>query len=150
MLDAPDTVADKPGATPLPAPLAGEVRFEGVGFAYEPGRPVLEGVSLVVRPGERVAILGPSGAGKSSLLGLVARLHDPTAGAVLVDSHDLRGVTLASLRSQVGQVQQETYLFNASVLENLRFGQPAATPGEVEAAARAANAHGFVSALPEG
>jgi len=97
-----------------------------------------------------VALLGPSGAGKSTLLALVARLYDPDAGRVLVDGRDLRDVTLASLRSQTAQVQQETFLFNTSALENLRFGRPDATYDEVEAAARAANAHGFLSALPDG
>jgi len=107
-------------------------------------------VNLHIQPGERVAVLGPSGAGKSTLLALVARLYDPDTGRVLVDGRDLRRVTLASLRSQMAQVQQESFLFNTSALENLRYGRPAATRAEVEAAARAANAHGFLSALAEG
>jgi ABC-type multidrug transport system fused ATPase/permease subunit len=150
VLDAPETIRDAPDARPLPAPLRGDIRLERVSFGYDPARPVLEEVSLHIRPGERVAILGPSGAGKSTLLALVGRLYDPDAGRVLVDGHDLREVTLESLRSQAAQVQQETYLFNATVLENLRYGSPDAPLEAVLAAARAANAHGFIGELPQG
>jgi ATP-binding cassette subfamily B protein len=150
ILDAPETIADAPDSRPLPAPLRGEVRFEHLTFGYNQAHPVLQDISLHIRPGERVALLGPSGAGKSTLIALVARLYDPDRGRVLIDGHDLRNVTLASLRSQTAQVQQETFLFNTTALENLRFGRPNATREEVEAAARAANAHGFLSALPEG
>jgi ABC-type multidrug transport system fused ATPase/permease subunit len=150
VLDAPETIADAPGSRALPAPLRGEVRFEKLTFGYNQAHPVLQDISLHIRPGERVALLGPSGAGKSTLLALVARLYDPDTGRVLIDGHDLRELTLTSLRSQIAQVQQETFLFNTTALENLRFGRPDATREEVEAAARAANAHGFLSALPEG
>ena len=150
VIDAPVTIADAPDSQPLAAPLRGEVRFEGVTFGYDPAHPVLKDVDLQINPGERVALLGPSGAGKSTLLALVARLYDPNAGRVLLDGHDLRTVTLQSLRRQIAQVHQETFLFNASALENLRYGRDSATRAEVEAAARAANAHGFLSALPEG
>jgi ABC-type multidrug transport system fused ATPase/permease subunit len=150
ILDAPETIADAPDAMALPTPLRGDVYFANVRFGYDPNHSVLRDVSLHIRPGERVAILGPSGAGKSTLLALVARLYDPDAGAVSIDGHDLRSVTLASLRSQIGQVQQETFLFNTTVLENLRYGRPDATRDEVEAAARVANAHGFISELPNG
>ncbi len=150
VLDAPETIADAPNSKPLPTPLQGEIRFEHVTFGYDPARPVLRDISLHIRAGERVAILGPSGAGKSTLLALVTRLYDPSQGRVLIDDHDLCHVTLESLRSQIAQVQQETYLFNASALENLRYGHREATRDEVEAAARAANAHGFLSALPNG
>ena len=150
VLDAAETIADAPASRPLPAPLRGEVRFENLTFGYDQAHPVLQDVSLHIRPGERVALLGPSGAGKSTLIALVARLYDPDSGRVLIDGHDLRAVTLTSLRSQIAQVQQETFLFNTTALENLRFGRPDATRAEVEAAARAANAHGFLSALPEG
>ena len=150
VLDAEVTVADAPDAQPLPTPLRGDIRFENVRFGYDPARPVLHEVNLHIQPGERVALLGPSGVGKSTLLALVARLYDPDAGRVLIDGHDLRGATLESLRKQMAQVQQETFLFNASALENLRYGRADATREEVEAAARAANAHGFLSALPQG
>jgi len=150
VLDTPETIADAPDSRVLPAPLHGEVRFENLTFGYERAHPVLQDITLHIRPGERVALLGPSGAGKSTLIALVARLYDPDSGRVLIDGHDLRSVTLSSLRSQIAQVQQETFLFNTTALENLRFGRPDATRAEVEAAARAANAHGFLSALPEG
>ena len=150
VLDAPVSVADAPNSVPLPAPLRGAIRFEDVSFGYDPDRPVLHDVSLEIAPGERVAILGPSGAGKSTLLALVARLYDPVRGRVLVDDYDLRTVTLRSLRSQVAQVQQETFLFTASALENLRYGRADATFEEAAAAARVANAHQFLQALPEG
>ncbi len=150
VLDAPENVADLPDARPLPSPLHGSVRFENVSFGYDPERPVLRDVTLDIQPGERVAILGPSGVGKSTLLALVARLYDPDSGRVLVDGQDLRATTLRSLRSQMAQVQQETFLFNTSALDNLRYGRPEATLDEMEAAARAANAHEFLSALPSG
>jgi ABC-type multidrug transport system fused ATPase/permease subunit len=150
VLDAPITIADAPSSPPLPTPLRGDIRFEHVNFGYDSAHPVLKDVSLHIRPGERVALLGPSGAGKSTLLALTARLYDPVQGRVLIDGQDLPAVRLESLRSQIAQVQQETFLFNTTVLENLRYGRPDASLAEVEAAARAANAHGFLSALPEG
>ncbi len=150
VLDAPATIRDTPGSVPLPRPLQGEIHFQDVTFGYDAEHPVLYNVSLHIQPGERVAILGPSGVGKSTLLALVARLYDPDAGRVLIDGYDIRDVTLESLRSQTAQVQQETFLFNASALENLRYGRPDASLIQVEAAARAANAHSFLAALPEG
>jgi ABC-type multidrug transport system fused ATPase/permease subunit len=150
ILDAPSSIVDAPEARPLPTPLQGDIRFERVTFGYDPERPVLRDVDVHIRPGERVAILGPSGAGKSTLLALVARLYDPDGGRVLVDGEDVRCVTLASLRGQAAQVQQETFLFNATVLENLRYGRADASQAAVEAAARAANAHAFISSLPQG
>ncbi|MDZ4718653.1 MAG: ABC transporter ATP-binding protein, partial [Roseiflexaceae bacterium] len=111
---------------------------------------VLKDVTLHINPGERVAILGPSGAGKSTLIALAARLYDPDQGCVTLDGQDLRSVTFNSLRSQIAQVQQETYLFNATALENLRYGRPDASIEEIEQAARAANAHEFLEKLPQG
>ena len=96
VLDAPETIADAPDSQVLPSPLRGEVRFENLTFGYDPAHPVLQNISLHIRPGERVALLGPSGAGKSTLIALVARLYDPDSGRVLIDGHDLRMVTLAS------------------------------------------------------
>jgi ABC-type multidrug transport system fused ATPase/permease subunit len=150
VLDAPITVAEPPTGRAFPQKVRGEVRFEGVQFGYDPARPVLHNIDLHIQPGERVAILGPSGAGKSTLLALAARLYDPDEGRVLLDGIDLRELPLSTLRSHVAQVQQETYLFNATVLENVRYGRPDATMAEVEAAARAANAHSFIMELPRG
>jgi ATP-binding cassette subfamily B protein len=150
VLDTPVSITDAPDSVALPTPLSGELRFDHISFGYDPARPVLHDVSLHIAPGERVAILGPSGAGKSTLLTLVARLYDPDRGRVLIDGHDLRTVTLQSLRAQMAQVQQETFLFTATALDNLRYGRADATEAEVEAAARAANAHTFLKALPEG
>jgi len=150
VLDAPEPLTDAADAQPLAQPVRGAITFDGVRFGYDPHHPVLHDVTLAIAPGERVAILGPSGVGKSTLLALVARLYDPDAGGVRLDGVDLRQVQLAGLRAHIGQVQQETYLFNASVLENLRYGRPDATREQVEAAARAANAAGFIEALPRG
>jgi ABC-type multidrug transport system fused ATPase/permease subunit len=143
-------VVDAPGAAPLPTPLRGRVEFRDLTFGYAPDRPVLRGISLTIAAGERVAVVGPSGSGKSTLLSMVWRAYDPTAGAVLLDGRDLRTATLASLRGQVSQVQQETFLFNCTVRDNLRYGRPAAADAEVESAARTANAHEFIERLPDG
>jgi ATP-binding cassette subfamily B protein len=142
-------VGDAPGATPLPA-VRGHIVFERVSFAYEPGRPVLEDVSFEVCPGQVVAVVGATGAGKSTLVGMVPRFYDPTAGRVLLDGRDLRSVQLASLRQQVSVVLQESFLFPVSLADNIAYGRPDATRAEVEAAARAANAAEFIERLPEG
>jgi subfamily B ATP-binding cassette protein MsbA len=149
LLDTAPSVADAPGAFELP-PIRGTVAFEDVSLSYDGGDATLRGISLSAEPGEMVALVGPSGGGKSSLVSLVPRLYDPTGGRVTVDGIDLRKVTLESLRRQVGVVFQETFLFSTTVRENLRFGRPEATDEEVEEAARAANAHGFIQALPQG
>jgi ABC-type multidrug transport system fused ATPase/permease subunit len=149
ILDAPIQVNTDEHAMPLPM-VKGNIAFDHVTFGYDPALPVVKDISLTIHAGERVAILGPSGAGKSTLLALAARLYDPDSGRVLIEATDLREVTLESLRAQTAQVQQETYLFNASALENLRYGRPDATLEEVEAAARAANAHEFLVRLPQG
>lgn len=148
VLDAPETVVDAVNARELP-PLRGEIRFENVSFAYGANE-VLHDVSFVLPPGQKVALVGPSGAGKSTVFALIARFWDPTAGRVLLDGVDLREVTQGSLRRQVVSVQQETFLFAASVRENIRYARPDATAEEVEQAARLANAHTFISELPEG
>jgi ATP-binding cassette subfamily B protein len=131
--------------------VRGEVRFEGVAFAYEEGgTPILEDIDLVVPPGTTTAIVGETGAGKTTAGYLVARLYDPTAGRVTVDGVDLRDLEFASLTRTVGIVSQDTYLFHASVRENLRFARPDATDEELEDAARAAQIHDLISSLPEG
>ncbi len=149
VLDTPATIADAPGARPL-APFAREIRYEDVTFAYRPGQPVLHGLSLTVRRGEVVALVGASGAGKSTTLDLLARFHDPTAGRITVDGVDLREVTLASLRAQLGVVSQDTILFHDTVRANIAYALEGAEPAAVERAARAAHAHEFVSRLPQG
>ncbi len=130
--------------------VRGEVTFSSVWFEYHTGEPVLRGIDLTVRPGEVVALVGPSGAGKSTLVNLLPRFYDPTAGKVSIDGHDLRTVSLRSLRSTIGLVPQETILFGVSVAENIRYGRPAADMDDVEEAARLANAHEFICHLPDG
>jgi ATP-binding cassette subfamily B protein/subfamily B ATP-binding cassette protein MsbA len=149
MLHADLEVVDRPGAADLP-PAAGHVRVEGVTFGYERGRPVLHGVSLEALPGQTVAIVGATGAGKTTLVSLVPRFFDPWTGRVLVDGHDVRDVRLKSLRDQVGIVLQEPFLFPVSIAENIAYSRPGATRPEIEAAARAANAHAFIERLPHG
>jgi ATP-binding cassette subfamily B protein/subfamily B ATP-binding cassette protein MsbA len=149
MLDAELEVMDRPGAADLP-PAVGHVRLEGVMFGYEPGRPVLRGVSLEVLPGQTVAVVGATGAGKTTLVSLVPRFFDPWEGRVLVDGRDVRDVRVKGLRGQVGLVLQEPFLFPMSITENIAYGRPGASRAEVEAAARAANAHEFVARLPQG
>jgi ATP-binding cassette subfamily B protein/subfamily B ATP-binding cassette protein MsbA len=149
ILTAARDVEDKAGAIALPA-VRGEVIFERVTFGYEHDRAVLRDVSLETKPGETIALVGVTGAGKSTLVSLIPRFFDPWRGRVLIDGHDLRDVTLASLREQVGIVLQEPFLFPLSIAENIAYGRPHATTGDIEAAARAARAHEFVARLPEG
>ncbi|MGE5507326.1 MAG: ABC transporter ATP-binding protein [Chitinophagales bacterium] len=149
LLDTEPDIHDTPGARPLPR-IAGELRFEDVTFAYRPGEPVLEHLSFTVRPGETLALVGPTGVGKTTIASLVPRFYDPTGGRVLLDGHDLRTVTLASLRSQISLVLQDVFLFNGTVAENIRYGAPGATMQQVEEAARKAHAHDFITQLPEG
>jgi ABC-type multidrug transport system fused ATPase/permease subunit len=150
VLDAPESVTDAPDARELP-PVQGEIRFERVSFRYRDDTPlVLDEVTFRIPAGHTAALVGESGAGKSTIFALASRFWDPTGGRVLVDGHDLREVTQASLRRQTASVQQETFLFNATVADNIRYGRPEATDDEVADAALAANAHGFIAALPEG
>ena len=150
VLDAPLDVRDAPDAAPLP-PVIGRVIFDDVHFRYPGGeREILRGVTFTAESGQTVAILGTTGSGKSTLMNLLPRFYDVTGGAVRVDGHDVRAVTLASLRGQIGIVLQETLLFSGSVRDNIAYGKPTATQDEVEAAARAAQADSFVRALPQG
>jgi ABC-type multidrug transport system fused ATPase/permease subunit len=149
LLDEQPALTDAPDATDLP-PVRGEVRFDGVSFAYGDGEPALSDVDLTIPPGQTVALVGATGAGKSTFAKLVARFYDPTRGRVLVDGHDLRGVTARSLRSQLGIVPQEAFLFSGTVAENLAFGREGATREDLEAAARAVGAWPFIERLPDG
>jgi ATP-binding cassette subfamily B protein/subfamily B ATP-binding cassette protein MsbA len=149
VLGADREVVDRPGALELP-PVRGEVVLEGVTFGYVAGVPVLRDVDLRVGAGETVAIVGATGAGKSTLVSLIPRFFDPSAGRVLVDGHDLRDVQVLSVRRQVSVVLQDSFLFPMSVAENIAYGRPDASREEIEAAARVANADGFVRALADG
>ncbi len=146
-LDMTPEEYDPPGAISLPE-VTGEIAFENVTFSYEATREVLDNMSFHVRPGEVAAFVGPSGAGKTTITQLVPRFYDPQGGRVLVDGHDLRAVTLDSLRSNIGIVTQETYLFHDTIANNLRYGKPDATDAQLEAAARAANIADFIAGLP--
>jgi len=150
IIDARSTVKEDPDAKPMP-PVKGEVVFDHVSFSYEPEKTVLDDVSIAVRPGMVVALVGPSGSGKTTLANLIPRFYDPTAGHVLIDGVDIRHVTLRSLRSQIGIVLQETFLFSGTIKDNLRYGRMEATDQEVVEAAIMANAHDFiVKELSEG
>jgi len=148
VLDAREGVVDRSGARPLP-PFSDSIRFDNVSYGYGAAS-ALAGVSLTIRRGESVVIVGPSGSGKSTFVALLLRLDDPTGGAVTMDGHDLRDVTQVSLRRQMGVVFQDSFLFDATVRENIRFGNPDATDAEIEAAARDAGIHEVVTALPDG
>jgi ATP-binding cassette subfamily B protein/subfamily B ATP-binding cassette protein MsbA len=150
VLDAVPEVVDRPGAVTPAHRLRGAVRFEDVQFQYRPRVPVLKGLSVSVTAGERVALVGPSGAGKSTMLKLLMRFYDVKAGAVLIDGQDVRDLPLAYLRQQIGFVQQEPFLFNGTVRENILYGDLAASQERLEAAARAARADEFIEGLPEG
>ncbi|HSU12946.1 ABC transporter ATP-binding protein [Longimicrobium sp.] len=149
LVDRPIEVIDRADAAPFPG-FRRELRFERVGFAYSPDTPVLEEIDLSIRPGEVVALVGPSGAGKSTLADLVPRFHDPTSGHITLDGVDLRDLRLAEVRGILGIVTQETILFHDTVRANIAYGRTDAPQAEVEAAARAANAHEFIAALPSG
>ena len=150
VLDAPLEVQDKVGAVAMPT-LTGRVEFKDVRFRYVGAeREVLRGVSFTALPGQTIAILGTTGSGKSSLTNLIPRFYDVTAGSVLIDGVDVRDASLSSLRSQIGIVLQEALLFSGTVFENIAYGKPDATQTAVEAASRAAQAHEFIAALPDG
>ncbi|HSM36307.1 MAG TPA: ABC transporter ATP-binding protein [Longimicrobiales bacterium] len=148
-LDAPIEIADRAGAASF-AGLREGIRFESVSFAYEPDEPVLRDIDLHVSAGEVIALVGPSGAGKTTMVDLVARFYDPTGGRITFDGVDLREYSLASIRSNLGIVTQETVLFHDTVRANIAYGSPEAPQEGIERAARAAHAHDFIAALPDG
>ena len=149
ILEAQDSLGDEPDAYE-PAPFRGEVEFDHVSFQYRPGNPLLHDIQLRVRPGEVVAVVGPSGTGKTTLMALLQRLYDPCGGSIRIDGEDLRRFKQRALRDQIGVVLQEGTLFSDSIADNIAFGNPGASRAQIEAAARAANAHDFISALPDG
>ncbi|HZT93331.1 MAG TPA: ABC transporter ATP-binding protein [Gaiellaceae bacterium] len=149
VLDEPEDVADRPGAVELPAG-DGEIRFEDVSFSYLEGRPVLEHLDLALDAGTTLALIGHTGAGKTTLAALVPRFYDVDSGRVVVDGVDVRDVTLASLRREIGVIPQDPFLFSTTVRENIAFGRPDMTDEEVERVARLAQAHEFVDRLPQG
>ena len=152
IIDEPVAVLDPGSAADLPASgIKPEVSFEGVTFGYEGGhRPALQDVSFQLREGETLGVVGASGAGKSTLVWLMYRFYDPQAGSIRLGDHDLRDLSLSTIRDNISVVTQDTYLFHGTVADNLRFGKPDATQGELEEAARVANAHGFISQMPHG
>ena len=149
VLDAPPEVDEREGLPDM-GPVRHDIVLRDVGFSYTPERRTLDGISVAIKAGDKVAFVGPTGAGKSSVLQLVMRFYDPDDGVVLFDGVDARQVTVASLRAQLGVVFQETFLFNATVRDNIALGKPGATDAEIEAAARDAELHEFVTTLPRG
>lgn len=143
------TVQEKPKAAVLP-PVAGKVEYHHVSFAYKPGEPVIKDISLLALPGEAIALVGASGAGKTTFVNLLPRFYDPESGQILVDGVDIRDVTLHSLRRQIGIVPQETIMFSGTIAQNIAFGQDDFEMSAVEKAAKIANAHQFITQLPEG
>lgn len=149
LLDTPPEVQDAPDAIPMP-PIVGRVELRDVSFGYRPGLAVLRHINLIIEPGQTAALVGPTGAGKSSIANLAARFYDVNEGAVLIDGLDVRRVQQASLRRQMGLAPQEPFLFAGTVADNIRFGRPEADDAAVTAAAQQANAHAFISQLPQG
>lgn len=152
LLSAEDALTDPARPRALPQPVRGEIALEGVGFRFpsRPDSPALHGVDLTIRPGETVALVGPSGAGKTTVIQLIQRFWDPQAGRVTLDGIDLRDLARVDLRGQIALVPQDPVIFAASAIDNIRLGRPEASDAEVEAAARAAHAHDFIAALPQG
>lgn len=149
LMDERPEIVDAPDAVELP-PVRGTIAFEDVHAEYVPGEPVLRGVSFAAQPGQMVAIVGPTGAGKTTLINLIPRFYDVTGGAVRIDGHDVRQVTLDSLRSQIGIVLQDTFLFSSTVMDNIRYGKLDASDEDVIAAAKLVAADDFIQRLPDG
>jgi ATP-binding cassette subfamily B protein len=150
LLDTRPEVRDLPAARPLPANVSGRITFAGVSFSYRPGVESLRHISFSASPGQKIAIVGATGSGKTTLVNLIPRHYEPAEGKILLDGEDIRNFTLRSLRSQIGVVSQEIFLFSATIAENIGYGNPAAGRQEIEAAARAAQIHDFILSLPQG
>ncbi|MDP3659976.1 ABC transporter ATP-binding protein [Phenylobacterium sp.] len=148
-LDVEPEVREEPGATPAPRGR-GAIRFEAVDFSYRDGPPALEAIAIEADAGETVALVGPSGGGKTTILNLIPRFYDPSAGRITLDGADIRSITLASLREHIALVTQEPFLFDDTIRANIAYARPAAPAHEIEAAAKAAAAHEFILALPQG
>ena len=149
VLDADERMPRAPGARPI-GPVKGRVEFRDVSFGYAPDRPVLVDISFVAEPGQMIGLVGPSGSGKSTLVSLIPRFYDPVSGVVTIDGHDLKSVTVKSIRRQIGFVLQDTQLFYAPIWQNIAYGQPDATRDQIIRAAQLAQAHEFIEALPNG
>jgi subfamily B ATP-binding cassette protein MsbA len=149
VLDADERLPRAPDAHPI-GPVKGRVEFRGVSFGYAEDRPVLADISFVAEPGQLIGLVGPSGSGKSTLVSLIPRFYDPVSGAVMIDGHDLKSVTVKSIRRQIGFVLQDTQLFYAPIWQNIAYGQPDATRDQIIRAAQLAQAHEFIEALPSG
>lgn len=150
IMDAEIDIFDEEGAVPL-RDVKGTITFDNVSFEYpDDHNPVLEGINLQIRPGERVALVGPSGGGKTTMCNLIPRFYDTTSGSILIDGQDIRHVTLESLRTNIGVVQQDVYLFSGTVYENIAYGRPEASREEVIEAAKMAGAHEFITQLKNG
>ena len=149
LLDTEPDVVDRPDARPA-GTLRGDIRFEGVGFGYAPGRPVLDGIDLIIKAGETVAFVGPSGAGKTTLCALLPRFYDVEQGRITIDGTDIRDMTLTSLRRQIGIVQQDVFLFAGTIRENIAYGRLDADDAAILEAARRAELDATLARLPQG
>ena len=149
VLDAPSEIRDRQGAESL-GTVQGEIAFNHVSFAYQEESPVLKDVSFVCPPGQMLALVGPTGVGKTTLTQLISRFYEPTSGRILIDGHDIRDVTLESLRRNISPVLQDTFLFNGTIAENIGYAVPEASPEEIREAAKAANIHEDIMAMPDG
>jgi len=149
MMDVKPDIYDNPGSTEMP-PIRGEVTFDHVDFYYDPEKPVLKDINFVVKPGETIALVGPTGAGKSTIVNLISRFYDPVSGRVLIDGIDIKNVTLNSLRSQMGVMLQDSFIFSGTIMDNIRYGRLDATDEEVMEAARIVHADEFIREMENG
>lgn len=149
LLDEPEDITDRPGAKELP-PIRGHVTFDHVNFSYEKGNPILKDVNFVITPGMTVAIVGPTGAGKTTIVNLLSRFYNPDDGQILIDGLDLQDLQIKSIRKQVGVMLQDSFLFTGTIMDNIRYGRLDATDEECMAAAKAVQAHDFITAFPDG